>query len=83
MDRKSDKMIIPYKRYTEIRDADWQLILDLQIKNLPVKISAVLAALDIEAYTYKDNRGVLIEFGLEEKMKNCDAFTLSLNNQGT
>ncbi len=81
MDKNFNKMIIPYKRYTEIRDADWQLILDLKIGKLPVKISEVLAALGIEIHTYKDNYEVLVGFGLKEKMKTCDAFTLFLNDK--
>lgn len=75
------KMIISYRRYTEIRDADWQLILDLKIRELPVKISGILAALGIEIHTYKDNYAVLVGFGLEEKMKTCDAFSLFLNGK--
>lgn len=65
----------------EIRDADWQLILDLKIKKLPVKISEILTALGIEVHTYKDNYKMLIEFGLKEQMKTCDAFTLFLNGK--
>lgn len=81
MDKNFNKIIIPYKRYTEIRDADWQLILDLKIKKLPVKISEVLTALGIEVHTYKDNYKMLIEFGLKKQMKTCDAFTLFLNGK--
>lgn len=81
MEKDNKKFIIPYKRYTEIRDADWQLILDLKIKELPVKISEILSVLGIKAYTYKENYRNLVHFGLEDVMKSCDAFTLHLNGQ--
>lgn len=81
MEKDNKKFIIPYKRYTEIRDADWQLILDLKIKELPVKISEILSVLGVKAYTYKENYRNLILFGLEDVMKSCDAFTLHLNGQ--
>lgn len=81
MEKDNKKFIIPYKRYTEIRDADWQLILDLKIKELPVKISEILSVLGIKAYTYKENYRNLVHFGLEDVMKSCAAFTLHLNGQ--
>ncbi len=81
MEKDNKKFIIPYKRYTEIRDADWQLILDLKIKELPVKISEILSVLGIKAYTYKENYRNLVHFELEDVMKSCDAFTLHLNGQ--
>ncbi len=81
MEKDNKDYIIPYKRYTEIRDADWQLILDLKIKELPVKISEILSVLGIKAYTYKENYRNLVHFELEDVMKSCDAFTLHLNGQ--
>ncbi len=81
MDKNFNKMIIPYKRYTEIRDADWQLIIDMAITKLPVDIFKLLAALGIKVYTYTDNFATLVKYRLENKMKKCDAFTLFLNNQ--
>lgn len=81
MEKDNKKFIIPYKRYTEIRDADWQLILDSKIKELPVKISEILSVLGIKAYTYKENYRNLVHFELEDVMKSCDAFTLHLNGQ--
>lgn len=81
MEKDNKQFIIPYKRYTEIRDADWQLLLDLQIKELPVKISEILTALGIKVYTYKGNYSNLASFGLEDMTKSCDAFTLRLNGK--
>jgi len=33
MEKDNKKFIIPYKRYTEIRDADWQQWLSCRTKN--------------------------------------------------
>lgn len=81
MDRKSNKMIILYRRYTEIRDAVWRLILDMEIKALPVKISKVLSTLGIALYTYQDNYAEIADLGLESLTKTSDGFTVVRKNQ--
>ncbi len=81
MDRKSDKKIIPYRQYTEIRDAVWRLILDMGIKELPVKISRVLSALGITLYPYQDNSAMIAKLGLANLTKTCDGFTVVQNHR--
>lgn len=81
MEKDDKKPIIPYKRYAEIRDTVWQLILDMKIKELPVKISKILAALDIPLYTYQDNYVPIKELGLEALTKSSDGFTIIQKNR--
>lgn len=48
-----------YKSYKNVRDAVWQLIIDMNIRELTVKISRVIQNLDIELYTYQENEETL------------------------
>ncbi len=81
MDKNFNKMIIPYRRYTKIRDAVWRLILDMGIKELPVKISKILSALGIALYTYQDNYAMIAKLGLETLTKTSDGFTVIWNHR--
>lgn len=81
MEKDNKDYIIPYKRYTEIRDAVWQLILDMGITKLPVSISSVLRRLCIKLYTYQENEETIKRLKLESLMKTSDGFTVVLNNR--
>lgn len=76
MKKDYKKLIIPYRQYTEIRDAVWRLILDMGIDELPVKISRILSALGIGLYTYQDNSAMIAMLGLADLTKTCDGFTV-------
>lgn len=76
MEKDNKKFIVPYKRYTEIRDAVWRLILDMNITELPVKISKVLANLNIALYTYQNNYDEIADLGLADLTKASDGFTV-------
>lgn len=81
MEKDNKKFIVPYKRYTEIRDAVWRLILDMNITELPVKISKVLANLNIALYTYQNNYDEIADLGLAELTKTSDGFTVIRRKQ--
>lgn len=81
MEKDNKKFIIPYRRYTEIRDAVWRLILDMGITKLPVSISSVLRRLCIELYTYQENLETIKRLKLESLMKTSDGFTVVLNDR--
>lgn len=81
MEKDNKKIIIPYRRYTEIRDAVWRLILDMNITKLPIKISKVLTNLNIALYTYQNNYDEIADLGLEELTKTSDGFTVIRRKQ--
>lgn len=81
MEKDKRKFVIPYKRYTEIRDAVWRLILDMGITKLPVSISSVLQKLCIELYTYQENQETIKRLRLESLTKTSDGFTIVLNDR--
>ncbi len=81
MEKGYKKPIISYKRYSEIRDTVWQLILDMKVKELPVKISKILAELDIPLYTYQDNYVPIKGLGLDTLTKSSDGFTIIQKNR--
>ena len=81
MEKDNKKFIVPYRRYTEIRDAVWRLILDMGITKLPVSISSVLRRLCIELYTYQENEETIKQLKLESLMKTSDGFTVVLNDR--
>lgn len=81
MEKDKRKFVIPYRRYTEIRDAVWRLILDMGITKLPVSISSVLKKLCIELYTYQENQETIKRLRLESLTTTSDGFTIVLNDR--
>lgn len=81
MEKDNKEFIVPYKRYTEIRDTVWRLILGMGINKLPIKISKVLTNLNIALYTYQNNYAEIADLGLEELTKTSDGFTVVRRNQ--
>lgn len=81
MEKDNKQFIIPYKRYTDIRDTVWRLILGMGINKLPIKISKVLTNLNIALYTYQNNYAEIADLGLEELTKTSDGFTVVRRNQ--
>ena len=70
-----------YKGYKNVRDAVWQLIIDMDIKELPVKVSAIIRKLGITLYKYSDNIEYLHSIGLDEITKTTDGFTLLISGR--
>ncbi len=81
MEEDNQKLLIPYRQYEEVRDSVWRLILNMGIKELPVKISRVLSALGIGLYTYQDNSAMIALLGLADLTKTCDGFTVVQNQR--
>lgn len=81
MEKDNKDLIVPYRRYTEIRDTVWRLILGMGINKLPVKISKVLTDLNIALYTYQNNYAEIADLGLEKLTKTSDGFTVVRRNQ--
>lgn len=81
MEKDKRKFVIPYRRYTEIRDTVWRLILDMGITKLPVSISSVLKKLCIELYTYQENEETIKRLRLDCLTQTSDGFTIVLNDR--
>lgn len=79
--RMQNKSINQYTSYKKVRDAAWQLIIDMNIKELPVKVSSIIRQLGIGLYTYQDNAEFIHKFRLDTIIKSSDGFTLFVNNQ--
>lgn len=76
-----NKSINSYTSYKKVRDAVWQLILDMNINALPVKVSRIIRNLGIGLYTYQDNTEFIHKLKLDTIAKSSDGFTLFVNNQ--
>ncbi|MDE6155471.1 MAG: ImmA/IrrE family metallo-endopeptidase [Eubacterium sp.] len=76
-----NKSINKYTSYKKARDAAWQLIIDMNINELPVKVSSIIRNLGIGLYTYQDNEDTIKKLGLDKITKTSDGFTLLMSNQ--
>ena len=65
-----------YRDYQNARDASWQMLIDVGVNRLPVKISGILKALNIPAGTYKQNLTLIQTMGLTELVRKTDGFTV-------
>lgn len=70
-----------YLGYKKARDAAWQLIIDMNINELPVKVSTIIRQLGIGLYNYQDNVEFIQKLKLDTIAKSSDGFTLFVNNQ--
>ncbi len=76
-----NKSINKYTSYKKARDAAWQLIIDMNINELPVKVSTIIRQLGIGLYNYQDNAEFIYKLKLDTIAKSSDGFTLFMNNQ--
>lgn len=70
-----------YIGYKKARDAAWQLIIDMNINALPIKVSKIIRNLGIGLYTYQNNEEAIRKLGISEITKTSDGFTLLMSNQ--
>lgn len=76
-----DNILNNYIGYKKARNAAWQLIIDMNINELPIKVSRIIRNLGIGLYTYQDNEEIIRKFGISEITKTSDGFTLLMSNQ--
>lgn len=70
-----------YKKYQNARNASWELLIDLGIKELPVKITAVLKELGIPLYRYRENQTFIKNNELNALADISDGFTVLKDNR--
>lgn len=64
-----------YKKYQNARNASWELLIDLKISELPVKITSVVKAMKIPIHKYGSNQDFIINNRLEALTETSDGFT--------
>ncbi len=69
-----------YEKYKKSRNAAWQVLIDLKVNSLPIKVNLILKALDIKVIQYKKNQEFINRIGLSELVRNSDGFTIKQNN---
>ena len=69
-----------YIEYQHSRDAAWKILIDYQISELPVKISAIVKGSRVHLYSYTTGRPLIRSLGLERHASSCDGFTVRHSN---
>ncbi len=70
-----------YQKYQNARNISWKLLLDLKINSLPVKITAILKALEIPIYKYGDSQTLIQNRRLDGLTQTSDGFTIAEGNR--
>ncbi len=70
-----------YERYKKSRNAAWQILIDLKIDTVPIRVFYILEQLKIRSIEYEDNLEFIKSFGFEELINRTDGFTIKINNQ--
>lgn len=64
-----------YSKYKQSRDLAWQVLIDNNISELPVKVSNICKALKIILINHEDGKGIIDRFDLSSHTINNDGFT--------
>lgn len=64
-----------YRDYQNARDAAWKLLIDYNIKSLPINIFNVCNKIGVTLNSYEDGYVLLKELGLEKQCMITDVFT--------
>ena len=67
-----------YKKYQNARNASWQLLIDFNISELPVKVSHILKQLNIKCCSYEKGAIVISDLGFNEKALITDGFAVNM-----
>lgn len=70
-----------YQHYKQARDAAWRILIDCQIKELPVPLNVVYKQLGIRIFSYVDASQFILDLGLKPMLSKTDG--LSLYNEDT
>lgn len=69
-----------YKKYQNARDASWQLLIDFNITELPIKVTLILKDLGVKINKYSESENFIKTQGIEELMLHSDGFTVNIKN---
>lgn len=65
-----------YSNYQHARDAAWKILVDCDIRSLPVNVGAICKQRRYKLYAYSRNEDLLINSGLCEQSRMTDGFTV-------
>lgn len=64
-----------YSKYKQSRDLAWQILIDNNISELPVKVSNICKALNIAIINYQDGKEIIEKFDLSSHTIDNDGFS--------
>ncbi|MBO5060276.1 MAG: ImmA/IrrE family metallo-endopeptidase [Clostridia bacterium] len=64
-----------YSKYKQSRNAAWQILIDYNIRSLPVKVSSICRDMGIKIIDYDRGNEMIKYCKLEERCQNNDGFT--------
>ncbi len=70
-----------YTKYQKVRNASWQLLIDFNVKSLPVKIGDILNELEITFVSYEYGSDYIKKLGYKELSEVSDGFSVFYNGQ--
>ena len=65
-----------YLNYQNARDASWELLIDLNIGELPIQITVILKKLGIPLHKYGENKEFISRHNLDGIAQTSDGFTI-------
>ncbi len=71
-----------YQKYKDSRNAAWEILLDHNIKSLPVPISQICKSDGIILRSYSRSLDVIRQMGFEQNAIDNDGFSVLLNGRG-
>lgn len=69
-----------YKNYQQARDSAWRILIDCNVRELPVQINAVCKQLGVRLYSYQDAEQAIQNRGLSEVVTHTDGLSLYSND---
>lgn len=65
-----------YQNYQHARDAAWRILIDCQVRELPVKVIKICRELGIAVFSYEKGRSIIEKFNLFGHTARTDGFTI-------
>lgn len=69
-----------YRDYQNVRDAAWKLLIDCDIREMPIKIGAICKYLDIRVWSYENGIKIIEHNNLQNLISKTDGFLIFLND---
>ena len=69
-----------YQNYQQARDAAWRILIDCNVRELPVSMGAICKQLGVRLYSYQDAKQSIQNRGLSEVVTHTDGLSLYSND---
>lgn len=70
-----------YREYQNARDAAWRLLIDCNVRELPVKVGTICKKLDIRVWSYEKGKNLINHFDLTNQILQTDGFLIFLKER--